>query len=424
MDYNRILSRFFIFVLLLSSSSVAAYNQLVTIDPDSYITQNDTQERRDIVNFIVGQFKDLQKKTISQAEIDAIWNNQALRNTFYLGRFQIVDQKLYGESFSYRHRYFLALLEHFQSVLDKYKIPNVDFIVYLRDEITPNADGTEKALLHFPSFMMSKNLDNIYEKDKLLIPDALMTAVSRDPWATLLKEIVTARSKYPWNEKIDKIFWRGNASGDGLAGPYNLENYHKLPRITLVSLGRSYPDLIDAKMGFHHFEDSASGQKLLEAFDVLFGGNAAWVNEVDHLKFKYLASIDGNTCAWKRVPWIMASNSVLLLQKTNIMEWFYPAMKAYVHYVPMNDRLTDIFQKLEWMKTHDDEARSISQNAQNFIANTLTPEDIMTHTAIILNEYSKMQKDTEIKITTYSFDECMQKIFPPAPTAFNKLIPK
>lgn len=54
-----------------------------------------------------------------------------------------------------------------------------------------------------------------------------------------------------------------------------------------------------------------------------------------------------------RVPWIMLSNSVMLKQETNLMQWFYPALKAYKNYIPINERLTDIFPQLEWMKNND-----------------------------------------------------------------------
>lgn len=159
-------------------------------------------------------------------------------------------------------------------------------------------------------------------------------------------------------------------------------------------------------VGLFEFQNNESSHQLLEVFHKLFGGSADKVKEVDHMKFKYLASIDGNTCTWKRVPWIMLSNSVLLKQETDNIEWFYSAIKPYEHYVPMNNRLTNIFQQLDWMKLHDSEVHQISTNAQNFVMNNLMPEDILAHTAIILNEYSKIQQNTKIKVSTTPFQKC------------------
>lgn len=371
------------------------------ITPDSFIDQNDTVERRAITKFIVEQFNDTPLNSVSQSDIDKLWSDESLRQSTCLGRFQIVDQKLYSDSFNLKSRYFRGMLDHFAEVVSKYKVNDVDFIVLLRDEV-PQVEGIEK-IKHFPLFVMSKNLDNEYEKDKFLLPDVFMVEKS---WPKLIKDIDNTKHLYPWDKKIEKIYWRGGATGSMNMG-YNLETYDKLPRITIVSLSRSYPDLIDAKMvGLFEFQNNESSQQLNYIFRILFGGDSPKVREVDHMHFKYLAAIDGNTCTWKRVPWIMLSNSVLVKQETDNIEWFYSAIKPYEHYIPINSRLTDIFQKLEWMKSHDDEVRAISMRAQNFVKNNLMPEDIMAHTAIILNEYSKIQKNTKINVTTRPFEEC------------------
>ena len=68
------------------------------------------------------------------------------------------------------------------------------------------------------------------------------------------------------------------------------------------------------------------------------------------------------------MPWIMLSNSVLLKQETGAIEWFYPALKANVHYVPVNKDLSNIFSQIEWLKTHDSEAEQISINATNLLS--------------------------------------------------------
>ena len=224
-------------------------------------------------------------------------------------------------------------------------------------------------------------------------------------WTNLITEIEKAKKSYSWRSKINKIYWRGTATD----GVYNLENYANLPRLSVVMFSRSYPDLIDAKIvGYWQFQEHTEKiQPLMEVFDILFGHDQHRVKETDHLRYKYLASIDGATCAWKRVPWIMLSNSVLLKQETNKIEWFYSAIKPYVHYVPMNERLTDIFQKLKWMQENDKVVERISKNAQDFVKNNLMPDDIDAHTVIILNEYHKLfgGKKIEVTLPVYKYIE-------------------
>ena len=128
-------------------------------------------------------------------------------------------------------------------------------------------------------------------------------------------------------------------------------------------------------------------------------------SEEDHLKFKYLISVDGNTCAWMRVPWIMLSNSVLLKQETTKMEWFYPALKAFHNYIPLREDLRDLFEKYEWLKQNDKKIQAISENATNFVENNLSPEDIDKQMVIILNEYAKIQEMKKITPSLISADK-------------------
>jgi hypothetical protein len=403
-------------LLLYIYPCVANNSTLKTITPQDFIRQNYSPERETIVNFIVEQFKPFSTRGVSQSELDSIWNDIGTRRGAIMGRFQIVGQKLYAACADAHGLYFFSLLQHFQTLVQKYNIPDVDFIVYMRDELSPSHGFSDK-MRGIPAFLMSKDLKNQYESNLLLLPDAFMVDAY---WEKLINKIENANTQYPWQSKINTIFWRGSATGGGTT--YDMENYDKLPRITLVMLSRSYPDLIDARIvkGSQFDYGNASSIKLATIFSLLFGSDIPYVAEQDHVMYKYLASIDGNTCAWRRVPWIMLSNSVLLKQETSTIEWFYPALKPYVHYVPMNTRLTNIFQQLSWMEGHDTQLQQISKNAQNFVKNNLMPEDIESHTVIILNEYHKLHKEQKIKATLPAYEKCANIVENPNLTTAEK----
>lgn len=53
-----------------------------------------------------------------------------------------------------------------------------------------------------------------------------------------------------------------------------------------------------------------------------------------------------------RPPWIMASNSVLLMQETNKIEWFYHLLKPKVHYYPIMGNLSDFFEAIEFLRSN------------------------------------------------------------------------
>lgn len=393
-----------LFLLLLINNAQA--DDIKTITAEDYYNQNPSIERKAILDFITSQFDG---KTISTKEIDKLWNNVDLRESQSILRFQIVNQQLYTHSSDITGLYFLDLLEYFKQLIKKYKINDIDFIVFGRDEIE-SIHNIKTEDLNIPSFMMSKNLDSIYEKDKLLFPDAFMF---RKTWETLYNEIESAKKHTLWKNKHNKIFWRGSSTGwdrdqiYNLYG-YNLNNFDKLSRIKLVMLSKLYPDLIDAAMAFYpQFSKNQDGKNLRQILDILFPEKNRAANKDFHLKYKYLISVDGNTCAWERVPWIMLSNSVLVKQETNNIEWFYSAMKPYEHYAPLKEDLTDIFEKINWMKENDNKLQEISSNAQKFVQDNLKPEDIDIHMVITLNEYSKIQTDKEIKATLIPADNAV-----------------
>lgn len=395
------MAKIFLYIFLVSFSSFAA--ELKSIDKEAFLAQNPSSEREALITFLVKQFEN---KSVSQKQLDKLWNNKEARAAFMMARFQIVKQKLYADTFSTKltdighydtgYHYFFILLNYLKGFLLKYKVPDVDFIVYMREEI-PVSSPFGKATLNIPSFLMFQDIASIYEQDKLLLPDPFFL---KKNWGELLEKIALANKQYPWHLKIDKLFWRGATTGNFLE--YNLENFAKLPRLTAVILSHLYPNLIDAEFSSFpglQFLQNKSGKALKNILDQLSVNKKTQVSEVDHLQYKYLLSIDGNAATGTRVPWIMYSSSVLVKQESTKIEWFYPAIKPYVHYIPINERLTDIFTQLKWLKSNDEEVKLISANAHNFVKNELMPEHIDSHVAIILNEYHKIQQDKEVKPT-------------------------
>ena len=253
--------------------------------------------------------------------------------------------------------------------------------------------------------MMSKNLDSKHEKNQLLLPDAHIITKT---WSHLTDIIPKTNANNPWSHKIEKIFWRGGTTGSASEYQYNISNFDKLDRIKLVMMSKIYPNLIDAEFTrYTSFSQDKDGNNLHYILKELFPNNTAIVKEEDHLKYKYLISLDGNTCAWVRVPWIMLSNSVLVKQESRKIEWFYSSLTPYIHYVPLKNDLTDIFEKIEWMENNDTTLQEISINAQNFIKNELMPKNIDAHMSIILNKYATIQKDKKIHITLDPAEEAI-----------------
>ena len=393
----------YLLLTLLVYCNISFAQDLKIISPENFVAQNSSKEREAIVNFITHQFDNKYELKADQESLDKIWNNLEIRNASHMARFQIINQKLYADSFNLMNHRFWELLVYFQKIINLYKVQDIDFIIYIRDEIPSDL---EEKIAGIPAFIMSKNLDSVSQKDMFLLPDTYMIL---EYWSKLTNKIIEANKKHPWNSKINKIFWRGATTGE--ANIYNINNFDKLPCLSLVMESRLYPELIDAKFTtYAQFSEDQAGKDLREILAKLLGDDAQKIKEVDHLKYKYLISIDGNSTTWGRPVWMMLSNSVLLKQETKNIQWFYSAIKPYVHYVPINNNLSNIFAQLEWIKNHDSELQAISQNAQNFVKNNLMPGDIEAHMVIILNEYYKLQKNKKINPTLPTAEEIKEKI--------------
>ncbi|HUD01664.1 MAG TPA: glycosyl transferase family 90 [Rhabdochlamydiaceae bacterium] len=192
-------------------------------------------------------------------------------------------------------------------------------------------------------------------------------------------EVLEGNLLYPWESKLPILFFRGGDSG--IKDPSRWVNY---PRPRLMELSVQHPDLIDAKFNYlHHRQYWSYASKR--------GYLGDFVPIRENGRYKYEMDIDGNCAATPRLPLLMHSNSVILKNTTDSMLWFYPTLKAYVHYIPVAEDLSDIFTQLEWAKTHDDQCRKISENARQLAAEIFSPESIYLYFYRLLKEYSKKQ---------------------------------
>lgn len=186
--------------------------------------------------------------------------------------------------------YFPIIVKYFQKLLNNYQINDVDFIIWHSEKVPEP--------MKYPVFNMSKS-NSDYEKNIFIIPDFYIM----NDWINLANRIEKANYSHSWNSKIEKIFWRGITTGSisSLNNPYyDLKTFDKIPRLALVILSKLYPDLIDAKFSYYIGISSDPSQKDLQIiFDKLNLVTTGYVNEEDHLNYKYLTSIDGQSTAWK-----------------------------------------------------------------------------------------------------------------------------
>jgi hypothetical protein len=171
---------------------------------------------------------------------------------------------------------------------------------------------------------------------------------------------VTSRSHIPpWETRSPIAFWRGGVSG----GTY------PTIRTKLVEFMCDYP--------YSDFKFVPTSESHLRT-GPLDMNDKRMFDEDRHINyqvtFKYILILDG-ACIASAHQWVFASGSVpILLSHPNNNFWFKKYLKPMVHYVPVEYDLSDLKEKIEWLRDHGDQAKQIAEHAMRFALTVLSPE--------------------------------------------------
>jgi hypothetical protein len=160
----------------------------------------------------------------------------------------------------------------------------------------------------------------------------------------------------PWHLKRDRLVWRGAATGQGNSVKRKalLEQFFETQQQqNTTSTNTKYDDNDNDMMNIDiAFEPKLSMRQLLQS--------------------KYLLSLEGNDVA-SGLKWMLYSNSVVFMPPPTHVSWaMEDLLVPYVHYVPVLANLSDLSEKVEWARRHDDECRTISRQATKYMEDLYT----------------------------------------------------
>lgn len=107
----------------------------------------------------------------------------------------------------------------------------------------------------------------------------------------------------------------------------------------------------------------------------------------DYRGYKWVANIDGSVAAY-RMPQLAAQGSAVVLHESEYYEHWYRDLVPYKHYVPMAGDFSNLTDVLEWLQTHDDEAKQIGSNLRQFALEHLSPASIKCFFYVFFYEYA------------------------------------
>jgi len=308
------------------------------------------------------------------------------RNAFI--RYRIINNKLYR--YYHKEGAFTKKETDFEKAIKTLakltNLPDVDLIY-------SDTDGTPEFYMPGDFYILDdkQNQAPILSRAKIidakyvvLIPDYYSVSTK---WKKDCLGILNLTKKIPWEKKEPLAFWRGGSHDKG----YDLENFKKKPRVIISILSKEHPDLIEAGINvteYMQFKDVLIKENLIKNFASI----------EHHLKYKYLPVLDGYMCSYPGFQWRLLSNSLCFKQKSNEVQWFYSALKPYKHFIPIENDMSDLVEKINWARNFDDKCKEIAKNATDFVLDNLMLEDVYLYLYKVLKSYSSNQLFDKKKI--------------------------
>ena len=136
---------------------------------------------------------------------------------------------------------------------------------------------------------------------------------------------------------MTKAFFRGSRTSD--------------ERDPLVLLSRREPDLVDAQY--------TKNQAWKSEADTLGAKPAEEIKLEEHCKYKYLFNFRGVAASF-RYKHLFLCNYLLFHVGNDWLEFFYDALKPWIHYIPVNPDLKEAKELVEFAIENDKIAKEIA----------------------------------------------------------------
>ena len=186
-----------------------------------------------------------------------------------------------------------------------------------------------------------------------------------------------------WKLKKPTAIFRGASTGCGVTIDTN-------PRLKLASLSKTSPiedgfPLLDAGIT----KWNCRPRKIInhEFLEVIDPNNfdfklSPYLSPEKQSEYKYIINVDGHVSAF-RLSFELSMGSVILLQDSKYRIWFRKFLKEYVHYVPIKEDLSNLYEQIRWCRQNDDKCQEIASNAKLFYDTYLTEKGILDYVQLL-----------------------------------------
>lgn len=195
-------------------------------------------------------------------------------------------------------------------------------------------------------------------------------------------------SNISWDEKINKVIFRGSATGCGITTRTNI-------RLKAAELAEKHPDILDIGITNWNKRPKKYKSQPIQVIDTkkLNFTLKNKINNEEKFKYKYILYLDGHVAAF-RLSGELASKSLLFIPESQYSLWFSKYLTPMQEYIPIKKDLSDLVEKTRWCIDNDLTCKQIANNAFKFYKKHLTKEKLLEYFANSLKEISYLRDKT------------------------------
>jgi hypothetical protein len=193
-----------------------------------------------------------------------------------------------------------------------------------------------------------------------------------------------ASHEIPWPERVPLAFWRGATTGRYPAP--GITDCFLLPRVRLCTLAQSRPDLFDVGLNRIVQMSSPEDTRALEESGLMRSA----VPDAAFNQYRYQIDIDGNSNSWAGlfIKLLTGSPVLKVASPLGFRQWYYDLLEPWANFVPVASDMSDLIEKVEWLRDNADAARRIGERGRELATRLSYDAEIERCSATLVSAFT------------------------------------
>ena len=112
----------------------------------------------------------------------------------------------------------------------------------------------------------------------------------------------------------------------------------------------------------------------------------------EDLDYKYILTMDGENSDFLQAPLSLMSTSVPLVVESEWTPLYFKSWVPWLHYVPIKRDLSDLHDKIAWLKENDTKAKQIADNGRALYDMLYSYDNLLEDSISVFTKYASLMK--------------------------------